>query len=396
MLFNQDILSIIIQAATWIVYAILSVWTVGLAVGCLSGLFVTVRSEPKVDSGSVSVLVAAWNEADSIAPCIDSLKQSKYPEDKVEIVVVGGGTDQTPAICRSLAEGGQIKFIETNERKGKWYDLNRGLSACSGEVIAFTDGDCKVDREWLSQLTGRLSNDCDGVIGLVLPSSDSNYIAKGFQVLLPPIGVGACIVSKTATIPFFSGYSSAFKNQVFSALKFEPSLIEDVVFTQKARRAFKLEFNPSANTYHDFAADTAEFYKEVSRWIAGYFIEIRRSHSFGLTCVAATLVTMPIASVLFLVDLLRGDYGVLALLGLVAILGFSYCAISLARCKRLREIIHLPYAVLLIAVLGILSNVAVVSNLVHRKTEWQLVEKARATEAGHDFKKESRQREIPL
>ncbi len=391
-LFNYDI---IIQIAAWIVYAVLSVWAVALAAGCLSGLFVTVRSEPKVDSGSVSVLVAAWNEADSIASCIDSLKQTEYPQDKVEIIVVGGGTDQTPAICRSLAEGGQIRFIETNERKGKWYDLNQSLSACSGEVIAFTDGDCRVDREWLGQLTGGLSNDCDGVIGLVLPSSDSNYIAKGFQVLLPPIGVGASIVSKTTAVPFFSGYSSAFKKHVFSAIKFEPSLIEDVVFTQKARRAFKLQFNPSANTYHDFAADTVEFYKEVSRWIAGYFTEIRRSHSLGLTCVGATLVAMPVLSVLFLVDLLRGDYGLLALLGIVAILGFSYCAISLARCKRLREIIHFPYAVLLIAVLGILSSVAVASNLVHRKTEWRLVEKARATEVGPDFKKESRQKEIP-
>ena len=396
MLFNYDLLSIIIQAATWVVYAILSVWAIALAVGCLSALFVTVRRNPKVNSGIVSVLVAAWNEAGSIESCIDSLKQIEYPHDKMEIIVVGGGTDQTPAICRSFAERGQIAFIETNERKGKWYDLNRGLSACKGEVIAFTDGDCKVDREWLGQLIGGLSDDCDGVIGLVLPSSNSNYIAKGFRVLLPPIGVGASIVSKTTTVPFFSGYSSAFKRHVFSVLKFEPSLIEDVVFTQKARREFKFQFNPSANSYHDFAADTAEFYKEVSRWIAGYFTEVRQSHSVGLTCVGATLVAMPIVSVLFLVDLLRGDYGLLAMLGLVAMLGFSYCTISLARCKRLGEIIHFPYAILLVAVLGILSNAAVASNLLHGKTDWQLVEKARTTEVGPNLKKESRQKEIAL
>ncbi len=97
---------------------------------------------------SVSVVVAACNAEACIAACIESLLALDYP--LVEIVVVDDGSvDGTWVEIERFSD---IKAIQLQENRGLSAARNAGIDASSGEIIAFTDADCRVDREWITHL----------------------------------------------------------------------------------------------------------------------------------------------------------------------------------------------------------------------------------------------------
>jgi len=75
---------------------------------------------------SISVIIAAWNEGSRIRKCINSILRQNY-KNKIEIIVVGGGEDNTTEVCKKLSKERKIKFIREKKRMGKWFSLNKGV-----------------------------------------------------------------------------------------------------------------------------------------------------------------------------------------------------------------------------------------------------------------------------
>jgi cellulose synthase/poly-beta-1,6-N-acetylglucosamine synthase-like glycosyltransferase len=95
--------------------------------------FPTLRAHPKV-----SVLVAAWNEADHISAHIESFQALRYPNK--ELIVCAGGADGTYAIALRCA-GDSIIVLEQQPGEGKQRALRRCYARASGEIIFLTDAD---------------------------------------------------------------------------------------------------------------------------------------------------------------------------------------------------------------------------------------------------------------
>ena len=90
----------------------------------------------------VSVLVAAWNEADFIERHIESFRALRYPNK--ELVLCAGGDDKTYELAREHAGEG-IAVLEQQLGEGKQHALERGLSRAAGSIIFLTDADCLLD-----------------------------------------------------------------------------------------------------------------------------------------------------------------------------------------------------------------------------------------------------------
>jgi hypothetical protein len=128
------------------------------------------RARMLADPPPLTVVVATRERPASLARCLDSLLALDYPG--VEIVVV----DNAP-LTRETAElvtrryAGRVAYA-TEPRRGLANAHNRGLAAASGEVIAFTDDDVIVDREWASALVEgfRLRPRAGCVTGLIMPA----------------------------------------------------------------------------------------------------------------------------------------------------------------------------------------------------------------------------------
>jgi glycosyltransferase involved in cell wall biosynthesis len=115
----------------------------------------------------VSVIVSARNAEAEIAPCLASLERVAYPTDRREVIVVDcGSRDRTAEIVKRY---GQVGYLREG-RYGVSHARNRGIGASRGEVVAFTDTDCVVSTEWISELADGFANERVGAVaGAILP-----------------------------------------------------------------------------------------------------------------------------------------------------------------------------------------------------------------------------------
>jgi O-antigen biosynthesis protein len=99
-------------------------------------------------SPMISVVVCTRNGAATLEGCLLSLQHQSYPHYEV-LVVDDGSTDQVPSIAQSFPT---VRYIH-QEHAGLSVARNRGMAEARGEIIAYTDDDCRADADWLLYLS---------------------------------------------------------------------------------------------------------------------------------------------------------------------------------------------------------------------------------------------------
>lgn len=123
----------------------------------------------------VSVVVAAFNAGRTIERCLESLAHLNYPDYEV-IVVDDGSTDVTPQIAASF---GHVRLLRHPGNLGLSAARNTGIAAATGEIVAFTDADCRADEDWLHYTVADLIEGSFAGVGghNLLPPEDSRVAA---------------------------------------------------------------------------------------------------------------------------------------------------------------------------------------------------------------------------
>lgn len=115
---------------------------------------------------SVSLLVAAFNEAAVIGDKIRNAFALDYPPQQLEIVVASdGSTDATAQIVRSLIPSGQqdrVRLLDYPENRGKLAVLNDAIPQLRGEIVVFSDASSMMAPDALRHL---ISNFADPTVG---------------------------------------------------------------------------------------------------------------------------------------------------------------------------------------------------------------------------------------
>jgi cellulose synthase/poly-beta-1,6-N-acetylglucosamine synthase-like glycosyltransferase len=116
-----------------------------LLLGALQAVFRSAPRQPLVEP-TVSLLVAAYNEAAVIADKIRNSVALDYPAEKLEVVIASDGSkDATAEIVRSFAgvaagdAGGQVRLLNYQQNRGKMAVLNDAVKELRGDIIAFSD-----------------------------------------------------------------------------------------------------------------------------------------------------------------------------------------------------------------------------------------------------------------
>lgn len=126
--------------------------------------------EPKV-----SVVVASYNGAATLPACLDSLCHLNYPNYEI-ILVDDGSQDDTARIAEHYKR--HIRAIH-QPNMGLSAARNAGIAAATGEIVAFTDSDCRVDEDWLYYIVSDLlRSDACAIGGHNFPPTDENWVAK--------------------------------------------------------------------------------------------------------------------------------------------------------------------------------------------------------------------------
>jgi glycosyltransferase involved in cell wall biosynthesis len=126
----------------------------------------------------VTVVVCTRDRPEALARCIESLKQLDYPS--LEIMIVDNSTD--PKLTREVVDRAGVTYTRV-PGKGLSRARNAALHLVATRWVAFTDDDCRPERNWLKELVRPLQDtNCACVTGLVLPAALENAAEITFEV----------------------------------------------------------------------------------------------------------------------------------------------------------------------------------------------------------------------
>lgn len=94
----------------------------------------------------VSVVIPAYNEAKYIGKCLESIVNQKVQPDEI-IIVDNNCTDKTPEIAKKFGAR-----IVKEEKQGMISARNTGFNSANYEIIARTDADAILPKDWISKI----------------------------------------------------------------------------------------------------------------------------------------------------------------------------------------------------------------------------------------------------
>src|SRR5205809_11269 len=209
-----------------------------------------------------SVVVASYNGAHTLKPCLESLTRLAYPDYEV-ILVDDGSTDSTPEIAKEFPS---VRCIR-QDNHGLSVARNTGIAAATGEIVAFTDSDCRADEDWLYYLVGDLlSGEWAGIGGPnFLPPDDSSVAAA---VMASP-GGPAHVMLTDREAEHLPGCNMAFYKWALEEIGgFDPVFKkagDDVdVCWRLQERGYKIGFSPAGFVWHYRRSSVRAYLKQQS------------------------------------------------------------------------------------------------------------------------------------
>jgi poly-beta-1,6 N-acetyl-D-glucosamine synthase len=128
---------------------------------------------------SVSVLIPAFNEEESIKGTVESILKSDY-KNLIEIIIINdGSSDNTLKIAKQLEEKYSKVSVFDKKNSGKADSLNQALKIVKGELVAIVDADSYPDKEAISSMIGYLDDEKVGAVTTrILVRNKDNFLGK--------------------------------------------------------------------------------------------------------------------------------------------------------------------------------------------------------------------------
>lgn len=212
----------------------------------------------------ISLIIAAYNEEDSIREKIENTISLNYPTEKKEIIVVSdGSTDNTNEIINSFEEQQNFHSIILEKNQGKTNAVNSAMEVAKGEIIVFTDANVILEDNALIHL---VNNFADEEVGCVcgqlsyINDEESGTAETGglywrYEEFIKKME------SKTGSTMGADGSIFAIRKELFR--KLEPFLIDDFSTSMNALfQGYRIVFDPEAKAYE---RHTTEIKDEIKR-----------------------------------------------------------------------------------------------------------------------------------
>ncbi len=140
----------------------------------------------KISIESVSVLIAARNEAGQIEALLQDLFEQNYPNSAFEVILIDDHSEDG-TLQKAIDFAHQYPLFEcrvfTADGKGKKAALSQALQMATGDLVLVTDADCRISPLWIkSMVAAHQASGAKILLGPVLLDPASNAFER-VQVL---------------------------------------------------------------------------------------------------------------------------------------------------------------------------------------------------------------------
>lgn len=105
-----------------------------------------------------TVVIPVFNDTVRLTQVLAALDRQSFPRDAFEVVIVDNGS--THSCADLLSNNHRSRLLHERNHPGSPYSArNRGIEVARGDVVAFLDGTCVPDPEWLQRAHEVFSRD---------------------------------------------------------------------------------------------------------------------------------------------------------------------------------------------------------------------------------------------
>jgi biofilm PGA synthesis N-glycosyltransferase PgaC len=226
---------------------------------------------------SLTLIVAAYNEALVIEEKIHNTLLLIYPKDKLHIIfVTDGSTDNTASI---IANYQQIKLLHKDGRSGKINAVHRAMGEVSTEIVVFTDANTFLNENALLRIAKHYINPKVGAVSgekrVAIEASSDATAGEGFYWKYES-------ALKKWDAELYSVVGAA--GELFSVrtdlyVAVEPdTLLDDFMISMKiAMKGYKIAYDADAYAMESSSENLKEEYKRKVRIASGGIQSIIRT-----------------------------------------------------------------------------------------------------------------------
>ena len=225
----------------------------------------------------VTILVAAYNEENSIASTLSGIFLQDYPADIRIIVINDGSSDKTVESVTALQSAHpNLELIDLGHNGGKASALNHGLAKCTTDIIISIDADSYILKDGIRHLVGRYLSDpinTKAVAGeILIRNSRENWITKAQEW---DYFLGIATIKRIQSLfqgtLVAQGAFSLYDRKTILKLGGWPEMVgEDIVLTWRILSAgYRVGHAEDALAFTDCHNTLSKFINQRRRWSRG-------------------------------------------------------------------------------------------------------------------------------
>ncbi|MDP2278271.1 MAG: glycosyltransferase family 2 protein [Nitrospirota bacterium] len=280
----------------------------------------------------ISIIIPVRNDASLLKNCLESILNLDYPKDKIEIIVADGmSTDNT--VDTAKQHGARVVM---NEKKTVSPGRNIAFKHAVGEIIAFTDADCVVDKDWIKNSLKYFKDDkiaCVGGPNLTPPDEGDFGKAVGFvfnQRMFSAGSIHARELKEVKEVRSIPGCNAIYKKDALKkVMPIDESLLtcDDTELNQRLLdKGYKLLYTPDVFVWHYRRPNPKKLFIQMYRYAIGRlqvgkkdrrminFVHILSGLSLPLSVVILFVSPLTFATFLFLFFLMLIGYSIKAVI----------------------------------------------------------------------------------
>jgi len=233
------------------------------------GFHETAITSPNNNLPFVSIIIPVYNSESTLKTCLNSILNLGYPDSKYETIVVdNGSTDSSLEIAAQFP----VILVKEHQIRGSYAARNKGIAIAKGDIIAFTDSDCIVETNWLTNL---LSNYHDHSIGCFAGSISTYSPASIVEIFSEREGIlkQSCALNHPY-LPFAQTANAAYRRSVFDQMgsfiaEMKSGGDAEIAWRMQKQLELKVHFEQRAVVYHKHRSSLLELGKQFRKYEQG-------------------------------------------------------------------------------------------------------------------------------
>jgi cellulose synthase/poly-beta-1,6-N-acetylglucosamine synthase-like glycosyltransferase len=225
------------------------------------------------DAPTVSIIVPTYNEESVVARRIENFKTLNYPQDKLQVMFVdGGSTDSTrDMIERMKGDDVNLLLVQQTRREGYNKAIMDGFRVASGSILSITGAETEFDSNALLQLVKHFSRpDVGAVTGRMITRNQqvfSGKLEKAYRDLYDFMRQGETLMDSCFDV---KGELNAARREIVEKILEKPNIATrgsvDTCFSFQSRiMGMKTVFEPEAVYWEDAPSTVRESFQQTIR-----------------------------------------------------------------------------------------------------------------------------------